>query len=201
MSSTTTLDLPTRQQTSQQSPLLLLPRELRDQIYKHVFSSSAIQIRPITHIESQKISAHYATSPYKHYTHNDPCNLLDPQASIAPRVSTALDTTIVAFNAQIHEEALQVLYESKTVYLTLYHGCKENSLLDSPQLPQILSRARRLKISTYNINFLTPHLASLSTRSDIKHLEIGFRTVHALLAGVEAGQWSRTGFCLCGEFW
>lgn len=113
MSSTTILDLPTRQQSRQQFPLLLLPRELRDKIYKLVFSSSALQIRPITRIESQKISAHYDTSPYKHYTHNDHCNLLDPQASIALRISTALDTGLLTVNAQIHEEATQVLYEKK----------------------------------------------------------------------------------------
>jgi hypothetical protein len=171
--------LPTR--TTPKQPLLLsLPREIRDQIYTHVLSSSALQIRPITSNESQQIRTHYQKEKFKHYRHADPCNLLDPHATFAPRVSTIFDTAILLVNTQINEEALQVLYETKTVYLSLYHGCKEGGLLESPRLGLILGRARFLRISTYNLNFLDQHLPVLAERQDVKMLEIGFRTVYGL---------------------
>lgn len=174
----TRLPPPTIQST--QCLLLTLPREIRDDIYNYVFTSSALQIRPITPLESAKINNHYKKDNFQHYHHVDPCNLLDPHASIAPRISTILATSIFFTSHQIHEEALQVLYETKTVYLSLYHGCKEGGLLESTRLGEILERARYLRISTYNISFLSAFLPVLSPRSDIKNLEMGFRTVHGL---------------------
>jgi hypothetical protein len=180
--------------TTSQSPLLRIPREIRDQIYSHLLLSSALWIRPISPEESDKIrtfykkdqchlypcsKAHCPPGLVPGYHHADPCNLLGPNNSFDTRVSTLVDTSVLRVNHQIHDEALQILFEQNRIYLSLYHGSKA-PLLNTPRLAQIFTSARFLKISTYNINLLEPYIPILAAKRDLKTLEIGFRSVHAL---------------------
>jgi hypothetical protein len=134
--------------SSSSTSLLDMPRELRDMIYGHVFTSNT-WLRPIAS-KTPRQKAREAFSRNRRH-----------------RSETMLDCGLLCTNKQIYAEANQALIESNKIYIEDIPGRQNKAV--AQRLVQILQIAKVLR---YKVNLLNPDIHRLKVVAAKKNLKV-----------------------------